>query len=667
MRSPPRGLPRGRLLAGLAARPEAGARRRAGIALVAALAALVILPLSLTPSWQLLEARAFDYLSTLAPPPRPQNGPVVVAIDEPSMAEIGRQWPWPRDLHARLIEALRQAGARAIGLDIVFAEPSSPEADAALEAALGPDVVLAGDETLIETPQAAQLMRVEPLPAFLAAGARTGIASIALDGDAVLRRLPAYPDGFAAALLAAAGLPAAPAAGDLIQTFGPPRSYPTFSYYQALDPKTFLPPDSFRDRIVIVGLSMQAAPDLNAGGIDAYATSDTLTSRRLLSGAEIQATILDNLAGDLSLTSAPVWARLAASLAAALLGALLVLRGIGWRTLLWASAAIGAAIVASWALLRFGRLFLPPLGPSAALAAVAAVQGGRDYAAERRLRHHITRAFSQYLSPVLVERLASRPEQLRLGGERRTLSILFCDVRGFTSIAEAMKDDPEGLTTLVNRLLNPLSDAVIASGGTIDKYMGDCIMAFWNAPLDDPDHAVHAVDAALEMLRALDLLNARLAEESGGGLPPLRVGIGVNTGDCVVGNMGSDRRFDYSAIGDAVNLASRLEGQTKTYGVPILLGEATASLVKDRHCVLELDRIAVRGRVALTAVSTLVRDPGEEMRALHHSVLEDFYAGTLREADERLSQLKRALPGLAAYYAGLGARRKAEEAGGPSR
>lgn len=645
-------------LASPLATEEAERRRRAGIVILAGLVALLVLPLSLTAPWRLVEARAFDYLSTFRPPPRPVPGPIVVAIDEPSLSEIGLQWPWPRDLHAKLIVALRKAGARAIGLDIIFAEPSSEKADAALEAALGPDVVLAGDETLIQTPQADQLVRTEPLPRFRAAGARTGLASIALDGDGVLRRLPAYPDGFAAVLQAAAGGSPQPAEGTrLIQAFGPTRTYETVSYYQALDPAAFLPPGIFEGRTVIVGLSMQSAPSVEAAGVDARATPFTLRSGRLVSGAEIQATILDNLAAHLYVTPAPVLALLAASLGAALLAGLLVWRGTGWRTLLWSALATVAAVAASWSLLRFGRVYLPPAAPALAFSAVAAVQGGRDYAAERRLRRDIMRAFSQYLSPVLVERLARHPDQLRLGGERRTLSILFCDVRGFTAIAEAMRDDPEGLTSLVNRLLSPLSDAVIAAGGTIDKYMGDCIMAFWNAPLDDPDHARHAVEAGLAMLAALEALNAQLAAEAGAGpATRLNIGVGINTGECIVGNMGSKMRFDYSAIGDAVNLASRLEGQTRNYGVPILLGEETARHLGGSYCTVELDRVAVKGRAALTAVSTVLPDPGAEALALHAGLLQAFYRGELAANDPRLAMLAKAIPGLSAYYAGLAAR-----------
>ncbi|MHC2357374.1 class 3 adenylate cyclase [Sinorhizobium meliloti] len=231
--------------------------------------------------------------------------------------------------------------------------------------------------------------------------------------------------------------------------------------------------------------------------------------------------------------------------------------------------------------------------------------------------------------------------------------MLFCDVRGFTTISEDMKDDPEGLTTLINRLLTPLSEAVLNRRGTIDKYIGDCLMAFWNAPLDDPDHAVHAVQAARDMLTALGDLNAELeAEAKAAGRPPkaLRIGIGINTGECVVGNMGSARRFDYSALGDAVNLASRLEGASKDYGVPLLLGERTATLAARKFAVAELDRITVKGRSAVSPVFTLADGASEPALERHRAYLARKYSGEIAADDGLFDELKAALPPLARYY-----------------
>lgn len=643
--------------------PAAKAKSRLrGIALVVACVFAVLAAASFSAPWGLFEARVYDYLSTLSPPPRPDDGPLIVAIDEPSFAELGLQWPWPRDIHGRLVEALRAAGARVIGLDIIFAEPSArPGADAALAASLGPDVVLAADETLIDTPHAVQTIRVEPLPEFTAAGARPGIASIVLDRDGTLRRVPRYPDGYAAVLLDSGGAAyASPPPGALLQAFGPARTYQTVSYYQALEPASFLPPGIFAGRTVIVGLSMQSAPTTEAGGADAFATPQTLRTGRLVSGAEIHATIYDNLRAGLFVRPAATPMLLGAIALAALLAGLAVRRATGWRTVVAAAAAVAACVAASWLLLRYGRLFVPPIAPAVAFVAVAAAQGARDYAAEFRLRLGITRAFSQYLSPVLVERLANDPARLRLGGERRTLTILFCDVRGFTTISERLKDDPQRLTTLINRLLNPLSAVILAAGGTIDKYIGDAIMAFWNAPLDDPAHAEKAVDAAIGMLAAVDALNAELvAEAKAAGETPIeiRIGIGINTGDCVVGNMGSDMRFNYSALGDPVNLAARLEGETKVYGVPILVGDETARRVAGRFALIELDRVLVKGKTEPAVVHAVLRQAGvgsdaidAETHAAHQAFLDDFYAGRRDDATARIDRLARRLPALATYY-----------------
>ncbi|WP_052522699.1 CHASE2 domain-containing protein [Ensifer sp. BR816] len=629
--------------------------RRAKLAALTLFVAAVVSLASLTGGWSLADLRAYDYLSIVGRPELPEDGPIIVAIDEPSMAEIGSQWPWPRALHARLIEALRKAGARAMALDVIFAEPAAePENDRALADVLGPDVVLAGDQTLIETPQADQFVRTEPLPLFIERGAKVGIASVNLSGDGTLRQIPSYPDGFAMTLATVAGAdPEPPQKRSLIQTFGPARTYPTVSYYQALDPENFLPEGTFRDRVVIVGLSLQNAPSIADGGADAFATSDTVHSRSLVAGAEVQATIYDNLVHGLAIQRAGASISIAAILLSALAAALAVFKSTNWRTLGYGAFALALILLASYGLLRFGHLFVSPLGPGLAFLGVAVGQTGIDYAEERRRRREIMRAFSQYLSPALVERLAKDPSQLKLGGERRTLSVLFCDVRGFTTIAEDMKDDPEGLTTLVNRLLTPLSEAVLNQGGTIDKYIGDCLMAFWNAPLDDPDHALHAVTAARDMLVALARINDELrAEAEAAGRQPkaLRIGIGINTGECVVGNMGSARRFDYSALGDAVNLASRLEGASKDYGIPLLLGERTAALVAGKFPVIEIDRITVKGRSTVSPVFTLAEGATEAALSQHHAYVDAKYRDAVGIDEAQLDALTSTLPSLAQYY-----------------
>ena len=202
----------------------------------------------------------------------------------------------------------------------------------------------------------------------------------------------------------------------------------------------------------------------------------------------------------------------------------------------------------------------------------------------------------------MVKKLQKDPSLLKLGGEKRDMTFLFCDIRGFTPISEKYKGNPEGLTKLINRFLTRMTDVIIANGGTIDKFMGDCIMAFWNAPIEDPDHEQHAVQAAIDMQEALLKLNVQLAAE---GLPTIAIGIGVNTGEALVGNMGSNQRFDYSVIGDAVNLAARLESSSKTLGKTLVVGEDTVKTAKLKYYFDYIDQITVKGKTEEIKVYTV--------------------------------------------------------------
>ena len=272
--------------------------------------------------------------------------------------------------------------------------------------------------------------------------------------------------------------------------------------------------------------------------------------------------------------------------------------------------------------------------PGAVTFIIYAVLIFSNYMREATEKKKVRGAFGMYLSPDLVNQLAENPGQLKLGGETKKMTFLFCDVRGFTSISETFKANPMGLTQLVNRLLTPLTEAILSRNGTIDKYMGDCIMAFWNAPLDDKLHCEHACTSALAMFKDLELLNLtreKEAKEMGENFLPLNVGIGINTGDCVVGNMGSEQRFDYSVLGDAVNLAARLEGQSKYYGVKIVIGEDTARQVNGKFALLPLDMIAVKGKTEAVSIFTILGDTAyvvtPEFKKLHdvHTSMIDAY------------------------------------------
>jgi adenylate cyclase len=202
----------------------------------------------------------------------------------------------------------------------------------------------------------------------------------------------------------------------------------------------------------------------------------------------------------------------------------------------------------------------------------------------------------------MVKKLQKDPSLLKLGGETRNMTFLFCDIRGFTPISEKYKGNPAGLTKLINRFLTRMTDVIIANGGTIDKFMGDCIMAFWNAPIEDGQHEEHAVQAAIDMQNELLKLNQQLAVE---GLPTIAIGIGINTGEALVGNMGSDQRFDYSVIGDAVNLAARLESSSKTLGKTLVIGEETVKAAKLNYNFEYIDQITVKGKTEEIKVYTV--------------------------------------------------------------
>ena len=227
-----------------------------------------------------------------------------------------------------------------------------------------------------------------------------------------------------------------------------------------------------------------------------------------------------------------------------------------------------------------------------------------NFATQSRLKKQIKKQFEHYLDPRMVKKLQKDPSLLKLGGETRYMTFMFCDIRGFTPISEQYKDNPAGLTKLINRFLTRMTNVIIANGGTVDKFMGDCIMAFWNAPLDTKDHQMLAVLTASQMQSELAMLNTQLSAEK---LPNIKIGIGINSGEALVGNMGSDQRFDYSVIGDPVNLAARLESASKTLGHTLIVGEATKKVIEDKFPFKFVDSITVKGKTEPVNVYTLER------------------------------------------------------------
>jgi adenylate cyclase len=290
---------------------------------------------------------------------------------------------------------------------------------------------------------------------------------------------------------------------------------------------------------------------------------------------------------------------------------------------------------------------LDPSYPALALGAVTAAITSYVYRQVEVQRSQIRGAFSQYLAPAVVEEIIANPTRLELGGTVRELTLMFCDVRNFTSISEQM--NAAELTQFINELLSPLTDTILERRGTIDKYMGDAIMAFWNAPLDDPDHASHACGAAIEMASHMGELNRvweQRASAAGRPFQPVKIGIGINTGECCVGNLGSTHRFDYSAIGDEVNITSRFEGLSKIYGLTAIVGDRVLAKAPD-FSGLEIDLVQVKGRTRAVRVHTFAdllgsdRPSLEHLRPLHSQFLAAYRGQAWDEAERLLGECRR--------------------------
>jgi adenylate cyclase len=386
----------------------------------------------------------------------------------------------------------------------------------------------------------------------------------------------------------------------------------------------------FADHIVLVGTSAKGVVN------DARATPIAPD----VPGVEIHAQLIEQILRQSFLTR-PDWAVGAEILFTILVGAgmILVLPRIGaLLSAMLGAAAVIAAFATSWLAFEHLQLLIDPIYPWVVLSIVYLVASLIGYLRTEARQRQIRRTFSQYMSPHYVEELARHPERLKLGGEARPVTIMFCDIRGFTSLSERL--DPEPLTHFMNSFLSPMTEIITECKGTIDKYIGDCIMAFWNAPLDDPDHAENAVRAAQAMRRKLIELNRDWqAEPAYRVFLPVRFGIGINTGQCVVGNFGSEAHFDYSLLGDPVNLASRLEGLGKVYGVDLIIGEETTANLED-PALIELDLVAVKGKTQAGRIFTLPpeRVEGDEFIKEHSALLTAYrrqdWASALRLLDD---------------------------------
>ena len=372
-------------------------------------------------------------------------------------------------------------------------------------------------------------------------------------------------------------------------------------------------PKDFKKAIVIVGTS--------AAGIG----NPVATSLGSVWPQDMQAAVIGTLANNVNIER-PDWAP-GAELLALILISLIILFLSRW---VYIGLGVGVILLASIVpvsmyLFDTYKILFDAVVPVTGGVLVMLHAYGVKFISEFLQKQQIKKQFGTYLSPAMVEKLQKDPSLLKLGGETRELSIMFTDVRGFTTISEHYGKDVQGLTQIMNRYMTAMTAKIIENEGTLDKYIGDAQMAFWNAPLDDKDHAVNAVKTGLVMLEDLDEFNKEIAHEN---IPAFGMGLGINTGDVVVGNMGSVQRFDYTCLGDSVNLASRLEGQSKNYGVRIVLGPKTAEYVKDVYPVIEMDCIAVKGKTEGVKIYTV----GKTVEYMHDEFLKNYYRGSWKEA-----------------------------------
>jgi adenylate cyclase len=383
-------------------------------------------------------------------------------------------------------------------------------------------------------------------------------------------------------------------------------------------------------RVIVVGVSAAGLVDQRATPVDPS-----------VAGVEIHAQVLEQMIAGAWLAR-PDWSAGAELLLTVFLALAL---GVALPRATALSGAIGVSSViavlgwASWHQFSSRGMLLDPILPGLSLAFTYGSGVVWLFREEQRRRRLVREAFGRYVSPAVVARLAEDPARLVLGGESRVLTIMFCDVRGFTSIAERL--DPQGLTQFMNEYLTPMTDTVLAHRGTIDKYIGDAVMAFWNAPLDDPDHAYHAARTALAMVPVLESLNQRWrqrAEARGESHQDVKFGIGLATGECCVGNLGSSHRFDYSVLGNYVNLASRLEAATKFYQTDILAAEATRDL-SPNYAWLEVDTLRVKGKIEVARVYALAGDDRERqstafaaLAEVHGRMLAAYRTGSFASA-----------------------------------
>jgi len=595
---------------------SAGWRHRAGGAALGAAAAVVAGLLAATGAFERLELKALDLLFLLRGPRIPSSQIIIVGVDHESLQALGSSWPWPREYHARLLDRLREA--RAVGMDILFTQHSDPGQDSLLaEAARSAgNVVWASHFSLVKEAQFVIESLTAPIPVLRTASPDIGYVNLPLDRDGAVRRIAPmklYHDqvfrSFGLAVLERAGPtrlvttpqgmrhgrdgPMIPVDKDnafLINYAGPPRTFPQVPYHKVL--RGEVPPEAFRDKIVLVGA-------VSSTLMDSFVTPffSPLFSNEQTAGVEVHANAIDTMVTSRYLTRAGPWINVAILLAlGAAVGAATAALRARWGIIV--CATLGSAYAASVIGLFLAKgYWLNLVAPPVTILLAFACTGVYRYVREERLKAVARRSLERYVSVEVAREILERGDEVELGGIRRRLTVAFCDIRGFTTLSE--QSSPEAVVDLLNRFFTRISGPILSHGGTLDKFIGDAIMAFWGAPVARQDDPIRAVRCALDMLRETAAFSVEIEAQ---GRAPLRIGIGINTGWAIVGNIGSPERMGYTAIGDTVNIASRLQGLTKEYQAGLLISHTTFEEIDDLFEAERIGLVPVKGRTEAVGI-----------------------------------------------------------------
>jgi len=589
-------------------------------AVIAALALLAMTAVAAwVPAWQALERRVFDELTVRTAPGELKQPIALVGVSDEAIREIKLEWPWPRRLHGELVDRVSQGGAAVIALDLVFDTPSKdPEDDRLFAQAIAKagNVVLAADFREQEQALYKKWQLVEPTPVLLAAGALSGRATIPFDPDQVVRQVPEESDAFWRQIIKvlqvkapAVDVPPLPGSTALIRYLGPDTIFDPIPYHLVLQASPEELKAAFGGRIVIVGRELRATTELGLASSDLFATPFFTSSGSLTAGMKLHATIVDNALSGMSLRPLGPTGNALLSLLAAVLAFFSMRR---WTPLVSTAALLAIAgtlgAISGYAFVQ-ERLWVATATPVAVAILAYLAYGARAFATEQQRKREVQRAFSRYVSPELVRQIVADPGKLALGGEQREITVLFTDLAGFTKLTE--KHPPPVVQQVLFKHFTAMTEVVHAHKGTVVQFIGDAVMAFWGAPLDDAEHALHAVQAAIGMQRAMDQLRLELRAQ---GLPEIHMRIGVNTCVAIVGNMGSATRLAYTAMGDGINAGSRLEGANKFWKTPILVSGETVAKLDGRIPMRRVDRIRVSGKNEPMDVYTPSEDAAHNAR-----------------------------------------------------